>query len=280
MVDEVIVERSVTVNATVQPDTTEAPTPATLFDETVDDTAKTAAAQRIADLEAWLELVKKGDPEIWKNMPLAFVEYGNWQEPDGIRLQENSLTPAQMDCPHGIIKHKRTFATEGEYQAYVAYEKAWGAEHYPPGVEVVPVVTAEGVRTVAIIGLSPQEGNTINAAIFEKMALEKQATLLQVAESPPQTEVSKLERTECLLEPGDIKARVERVVAEMKIENANIPLAGTPDTRETFIPHSPEMHIALQQTIATDTEKSKTHNATLAVIHQRKPRTTTLGRTV
>lgn len=250
-------------------------------DEIKQDITKTDAAQRIAELEAWLLLVKKGGANIWEAMPIPYAQKSDWQLPDGIRLQENSLTPVQQAQPHCIAEDKRVFATDAEYQLYIADSKAWAAAHYPPGVEIVPVVTSDGIKTVALIGLTAQQANTIDTAIQEKIALEKQAALSQAAETLPQVEVP--ERTQSLLEPGNIKARVERVAAEMKIENANTVHPETTDLAEAEVlsstPHSLEMQAALRQAMTANTETTTTEGTALTVVHLRTPKAAAVGRT-
>jgi hypothetical protein len=245
-----------------------------------DDTERAAAERRARELAEWLEKIRLGDPKAWEETPTGLNLNQTTSEDRGILLQEGSLTPAQIKKPHCISEHNREFATDAEYHAYVEQKKAWAREHCPAGVEIIPVVTADGVRTVATIGLTADQANAINNAVDEKIALEKQAALVQISEVEPTVEMP---QNQPILEPGEITARVEAVATKIKIEKAGHPHAGATETIEAQVlsstPHPPEMQEALRQALTVGIEEPTTSDTALVVTHRKMPKAPALGRT-
>lgn len=224
--------------------------------------AEAAATKRAQELAAWLELARINPEEAWKILP-AGVQFGGQDK--GILLAENSLTPAQENQPHCITDHTRTFANDAEYQAFVDEKRAWAKAHYPAGVEIVPVVTADGIKTVATIGLTADQANAINGAIRERRALENQAALVQ-------------ENT--IIDPKTLQAKTEAIAAEMTILPKGAKVEAQDVTHEVIssTPHSPEMQDALRK--AMDSSAGKGDALTMTVVYRNPnmPRTS-LGKT-
>lgn len=251
-------------------------------DMETEDAERAAAERRAKDLAEWLEKVRQGDPSVWRETPPGISLNHHNSEDHGVSLQANSLTPAQERAPHSIIVHRREFATDAEYQSYVDEKKAWAREHCPSGVEIVPVVTAEGIKTVAVIGLSPEQGNAINDAVREKTTLERQIALKQeqeIAHNQPGASYPVPE--DLVLDPATIKAKADGIAAEMKIlpKSANVEALETDAEVIASVPHSPEMQKALQQAMEPSTATTLTDSPLLTVIHRKMPKSTTLGRT-
>lgn len=247
-----------------------------------EDAEKTAAERRAKDLAEWLERVRQGDPSVWRETPPGINLNDHNSEDYGVSLQANSLTPAQERAPHSIIVHQRKFATDAEYQSYVDEKKAWAWEHCPQGVEIVPVVTAEGIKTVAVIGLSPEQANAINEAIHEKTALEQQITLRQEQENTRSQPCTPYHVPEDLvLDPATIKAKADGIAAEMKILSKGTTVKAEEAEAEVIssTPHSPEMQKALQQAMEPSTATPSVDSPLLTVTHRRMPKSPTLGRT-
>lgn len=247
-----------------------------------EDAERAAAERRAKDLAEWLEKVRQGDPSVWRETPPGISLNRHNSEDHGVSLQANSLTPAQERAPHSIIVHQREFATDAEYQSYVDEKKAWARKHCPSGVEIVPVVTAEGRKTVAVIGLSPEQANAINDAVREKTTLERQITLNQEQKNIHGLPVTPYPVPEDLvLDPATIKAKADGIAAEMKIlpKGTNVEAVETEAEVISSVPHSPEMQKALQQAMEPSTATTSTDSPLLTVIHRKMPKSTTLGRT-
>jgi len=249
--------------------------------EITDNIEKEAQERRVKELEEWLKKIRTGDTGAWKEVPIGLNSTRITRQDPEILLQEGSLTPDQAMKPHCISEHKHKFATDSEYHAYVAHKKAWAEKHYPSGVEIVPVVTADGMKTIAIIGLTADQANAINDAVYEKRALEKQASLMQI--SSVEAPIEMQEQNASMLDTEKIRARVDAVVAETKIEPLGTPHLGATETIQaeviSSIPHSPEMQDALRQALNVSIEHSQTNTTALTVTYCNLSKVRTRSRT-